>query len=40
MYVLYTKYPKDFEVGAFYSLSMMWADFNDQYILNNAAAVA
>ncbi|MTI41321.1 tetratricopeptide repeat protein [Fulvivirga lutimaris] len=37
---LYEKYPKDLEVAAFYSLSLMWADYDNQENLNKAAEVA
>ena len=37
---LYAKYPKDLEVAAFYSLSLMWADYNNQDNLKKAAEVA
>jgi tetratricopeptide (TPR) repeat protein len=37
---LYSKYPKDLEVAAFYSLSLMWADYDSQENLKRAAEVA
>ncbi len=37
---LYAKYPKDLEVAAFYSLSLMWADYNNEDNLKKAAEVA
>jgi hypothetical protein len=37
---LYEKYPEDLEVAAFYSLGLMWADYNNQEYLDKSAAVA
>ncbi|MEQ8244584.1 hypothetical protein [Fulvivirga sp.] len=37
---LYGKYPNDLEVAAFYSLALMWSDYDDQEKLNKAAEVA
>lgn len=37
---LYAKYPNDLEVAAFYSLSLLWADYNNQENLDKASEVA
>lgn len=37
---LYEQYPEDLEVAAFYSLSLMWADYKDQKNLNRSSQVA
>ncbi|MFT6857362.1 MAG: tetratricopeptide (TPR) repeat protein [Cyclobacteriaceae bacterium] len=40
MNALYDKYPKDLEVAAFYSLSLLWADYNSEENLKRASDVA
>ena len=37
---LYKKYPGDLEVAAFYSLSLMWADYDNREYLSKSAKVA
>ncbi len=37
---LYEQYPKDMEVAAFYSLSLMWEDYDNQANLTKSAEVA
>ncbi|XOV91999.1 MAG: hypothetical protein ACFHWX_17540 [Bacteroidota bacterium] len=37
---LYEKYPEDLEVAAFYSLALMWADYDNQKYLSKASEVA
>ena len=37
---LYERYPEDLEVAAFYSLGLMWADYNNQEYLDKSAEVA
>ncbi len=37
---LYQKYPDDLEIAAFYSLALMWADYDSREYLNRSAKVA
>ncbi len=37
---LYKKYPDDLEVAAFYSLALMWADYDNREYLSKSAEVA
>lgn len=37
---LYNKYPGDLEVAAFYSLALMWADYDNREYLSKSAEVA